>query len=196
MPPSGRASGRPQRSVALWAVAAGLVTALVVAGCAGSVVADESSLLASAAATASPTIEPDAPLAEAKAAASPDATLLTTTPDPTARVGLLAPDFPSDLLPMPSDAMLLVTSAVPVGTAGVQEVSLNLQTSWPTTRILDLYRTSLVAAGFTEVPAVDTGLSAESTFTRSGGNEIISVGVLDGAGVRTVTIGGRVHAKG
>ena len=202
MPSSGRASRWPSRSVTLWAVATSLVTALVVAGCAGSVTADEASLLADATGSPEPTISAGSDLA-AKAApseASADAdasgedgdSLVTSSPDSRSPVGSLAPGFPVDLLPMPDDAVLLVTSAVSVGDAGVQEISLNLQTSWPTARILTLYRESLVAAGFVEVPAIDTALSAESTFTRSDGDEIVSVGVLDSEDGRTVTIGGRV----
>jgi len=201
MPPSGRASRRPSHTVVLWAVATGLVTALVVAGCAGSVTASESSLLASATHSAEATAAggdlaaKSAPSATADADDSGDdgSSLVTSAPDSRSPVGTLAPGFPVDLLPMPDDAVLLVTSAVSVGDAGVLEVSLNLQTSWKTARILTLYRESLVAAGFTEVPAVDTALSAESTFTRSDGDEIVSVGVLDSDNGRTVTIGGRVH---
>ncbi|WP_372592854.1 hypothetical protein [Actinotalea sp.] len=169
------------------------MAALAFAGCAGSVTADEQSLLAEASLGSSD------PTAEAKTA--PDAptpaedSLVTSTPDANSPVGSLAPEFPTELLPMPDDAVLLVTSAVPVGDAGVKEVSLNLRTTWTTSRILDLYRTHLLGEGFTEVPAVDTALAAESTFTRSDGDEIVSVGVLDADGVRTVTVGGRVRAS-
>ena len=195
MPPSGRSSRRLPRSVPLWAVATSLVTALVVAGCAGSVTADEARLLASSTSTpeAAPELGSTLPPA-AKASIAPDAGLLTTTPDSTSHVGTLAPDFPTDLLPLPGDAVILVTAAVPVGSAGVREVSLNLQTSWPAAKILDLYRTTLVAAGFTEVPAVDTSLATESTFTRSDGDEVVSIGVFDDSLVRTVTVGGRIHS--
>jgi len=171
------------------------VTALLIAGCAGSVMADEASLLASATSSAEPSLEPTpTPTPEAKESPGPE--LLTTTPDASSHVGTLAPDFPTDLVPLPDDAVILVTAALPVGSAGVQEVSLNLRTSWTTARILELYRTTLLAAGFTEVPAVDTGLATESTFTRSDGDEVISVGVYDDSTARTVTVGGRIHSAG
>ncbi|KGM10513.1 hypothetical protein N868_14605 [Cellulomonas carbonis T26] len=112
-------------------------------------------------------------------------------------VGELVPDFPVDLLPLPDDAVILVTSAVPVGEAtDVQEVSLNLRTGLSVDDVVQLYRDALVSAGFTEAePAgLPTELAAEATFTRSGGDELVSVGVLEVDGGRTVTIGGRVRA--
>lgn len=134
-----------------------------------------------------------ATLASTPAEPTPEA-LVTETPDADAKVGSLVPGFPTDLLPVPEDAVLLVTSAVPVGAeAQVQEVSLNLTTALTTDEVLALYRTTLTAAGFTEVDAADTGLSAEASFVRSGGDELVSVGVLDDQGLRTVTIGGRVR---
>ncbi|MDT0164336.1 hypothetical protein Q9R32_02050 [Actinotalea sp. AC32] len=112
-------------------------------------------------------------------------------------VGELVPGFPVDLLPLPDDAVILVTSAVPVGEAtDVQEVSLNLRTELSVDDVVRLYRDALVSAGFTEAePAgLPTELAAEATFTRSGGDELVSVGVLEVDGGRTVTIGGRVRA--
>lgn len=132
--------------------------------------------------------------AASTARATPEATpLVTTTPDDHSEVGALATGFPADLLPAPDDAVLLVTSAVPVGGSEVQEVSLNLRTSLPTDEVLDLYRTALTAAGFTEVPADASGLSASASFVRSGADELVTVGVLDDGGARTVTIGGRLR---
>lgn len=105
--------------------------------------------------------------------------------------------FPVDLLPLPEDAMILVTSAVPVGDSEVQEVSLNLRTRVAPAEVLALYRESLTGAGFTELPAEapHDELAAEATFVRSGGDELVSVGVLDDDGLRSVTIGGRLRTE-
>jgi hypothetical protein len=121
--------------------------------------------------------------------------LVTATPDEFSEVGDLVEGFPIDLLPVPGDAVILVTSAVPVGDADVQEVSLNLRTSATADEILELYRTALTEAGFDEVTAetTDSDLAAEVTFVRSGGDEVVTIGVLDVDGARTVTIGGRVR---
>jgi hypothetical protein len=126
---------------------------------------------------------------------SATARLSGAAPDEHSEVGDLVDGFPIDLLPVPSDSVILVTSAVPVGDADVQEVSLNLRTSAEAADLLALYREALTTAGFTEVPppAGQTDLAAESTFTRSGGDELITIGVLDVAGARTVSVGGRVH---
>lgn len=131
-------------------------------------------------------------------AASPrsPAPLLTSAPDEHSQVGDLVKGFPADLLPVPRDSVILVTSAIPVGDADVQEVSLNLRTSMTAQDLLVMYRTALLDAGFDEAaPPTNpqTDLAVESVFTRSGGDELVSIGVLDADGVRTVTIGGRVH---
>lgn len=117
----------------------------------------------------------------------------TLSAESDALVGGVVDGFPLDLLPLPPDAEILVTSAVPIGSDGVHEVSLNLRTTASASAVLELYRGTLIAAGFTEVPARATELAAESTFTRSGGDELISLGVLDTDGRRTVTVGGRVR---
>jgi hypothetical protein len=131
--------------------------------------------------------------AEPSIVAAPEP-LVTATPDAFSLVGDLVEGFPIDLLPVPNDAVILVTSAVPVGDAQVQQVSLNLRTSATATELLELYRTALTEAGFTEVPYTSASdLAVDATFVRSGGDELISVGVLDVDGARTVTIGGRVH---
>ena len=77
----------------------------------------------------------------------------------------------------------------------MQEVSLNLRTSATAEDLLTLYRTALTEAGFTEVAAQapDTDLAVDVTFVRSGGDELVSIGVLDTDGARTVTIGGRIR---
>ena len=120
--------------------------------------------------------------------------LVTAEPDEFSLVGDLVDGFPIDLLPVPRDSVILVTSAVPVGDSNVQQVSLNLRTAATAANLLELYRTALVEAGFTEVPDTSASdLAVEATFVRSGGDELISIGVLDVDGARTVTIGGRVY---
>lgn len=164
-----------------------------IAGCAGATSGSTAS--ASAELEAALAAEPSAastPSTPAPKSASPEP-LVTTTPDAHSEVGQLAPGFPIDLLPVPDDAVILVTSAEPVGDADVQEVSLNLHTSMTTDAVLNLYRTALTGAGFSEVDTAGAGLTAEASFTRSGGDELVSIGVLDDGGTRTVTIGGRVR---
>lgn len=121
--------------------------------------------------------------------------LVTAVPDQYSEVGDLVDGFPIDLLPVPGDAVILVTSAVPVGDADVQEVSLNLRTSATADELLELYRTALTAAGFSEVTSQtsDSDLAVDVTFVRSDGDELVSIGVLDVDGARTVTIGGRIR---
>lgn len=110
-------------------------------------------------------------------------------------VGGLVAGFPDDLIPVPEDAVILVTSAVPVGESDVREVSLNVRTSLSTAALSRLYRESLTASGFTEVEPAEqaSSLAAQLTFVRSAGDEIVSVGVLDVDGGRTLSIGGRVR---
>jgi hypothetical protein len=110
-------------------------------------------------------------------------------------VGTLVAGFPVDLLPVPEDAMILVTSAVPVGDAQVREISLNLRTRLSVEELVTLYSGALESAGFALVEPVVSpeDLAAEVTFTRSGGDELVSIGILDTEGARSVTIGGRVR---
>lgn len=121
--------------------------------------------------------------------------LVTTEPDRYSEVGDLVEGFPIELLPVPADAVILVTSAVPVGDADVQEVSLNLRTSASATDLLELYRDALTTVGFAEVTSQtsDSDLAVDVTFVRSGGDELVSIGVLDVDGARTVTIGARLR---
>lgn len=127
--------------------------------------------------------------------AAPTEQLLSGSPDEYSRVGDLVDGFPIELLPVPGDAVLLVTSAVPVGESTVQEVSLNFRTDDTVDEILELYRSALLAVGFSEIPptSAQSELAAETTFVRSDGSELVSIGVLEVDGGRTVAIGGRVE---
>ncbi|MBD7917102.1 hypothetical protein H9657_02255 [Cellulomonas sp. Sa3CUA2] len=110
-------------------------------------------------------------------------------------VGTLAPSFPTDLVPVPPDAEVLVSSAEPVGEATLR-ISLNVRTGQDTAGLLEAVRAPLLAAGFTESapPAAEAGLAAQTTFSRSEGSELLVVGVLDRDGLRTMTLGGTVAA--
>lgn len=157
-------------------------------------------------ATSAPQQDQEAAPPDTRATADADLTDAGTAPveetdlpdDDHSAVRSVVEGFPVELLPLPEDAMILVTSAVPVGSADVQEVSLNLRTRSSATAVMELYRESLTAAGFTEVPpeTPHDQLADESTFTRSGGDELVSIGVLDSDGLRSVTIGGRLRTDG
>jgi hypothetical protein len=84
-----------------------------------------------------------------------------------------------------------------VGSSGAYQVSLNLRTPLSAAEIVDVYRKTLTGAGFSEAEQTlpDAALAAQSTFTRSGGDEVLVIGVLDRDAVRTVTIGGRLRAS-
>lgn len=167
------------------------VAGLLVLGCAACS-GDASGDDAAAAADDSTTLA----LAEAAEDPSPSPEpLVTAEPDEFSEVGDLVEGFPIDLLPVPSDAVILVTSAAPVGDAAVQEVSLNLRTSRTAAELIDLYRGALTGAGFSEVggESAASDLAAQVTFVRSDGDEVVSIGVLDVDGARTLTIGGRVR---
>ncbi len=179
------------RATSAGAALAALVLAGV-AGCAGATSGSTSSASPAAVLAAEPSAA-STPSGPAPKSTTPEP-LVTTTPDEHSEVGRLAPGFPIDLLPVPDDAVILVTSAEPVGDADVKEVSLNLHTSMTADAVLNLYRAALTGAGFTEVDTAGAGLTAEASFTRSGGDELVSIGVLDDGRTRTVTIGGRVRA--
>jgi hypothetical protein len=128
------------------------------------------------------------------ATSSPEPTV--PAPDEHSQVGGIPDDFPSDLLPVPPGAEILVATFAPMADAGADQyaVSLNVRTSSSVDEVLALYRASLTAAGFTEsTGAPGASLGAESTFSRSGGQEIVVVGVLDRDGSRTVTAGGHIR---
>ncbi|MCV2396473.1 hypothetical protein OEB99_19350 [Actinotalea sp. M2MS4P-6] len=184
VPPTRPRHARQQRRApASWAAATVLGAAgllLVTSGCSTPTMPDEAAATGVGSVAPSPTPED----------------LVTAVPDEHSEVGRLTPDFPVDLLPVPDDAVILVTSSVPVGDADVQELSLNLHTAMSVPDVVDLYRTALTAAGFSEIDIPDTALAAELSFTRSGGDELVSIGVLDDNGTRTVTIGGRIHTQG
>jgi hypothetical protein len=121
--------------------------------------------------------------------------------DGTSAVGALPDGFPADLLPLPAGAEILVASYVPVDATGAgapYDVSLNVRTTASADEVMALYRGSLTAAGFTETvgtPPAGT-LAAQSTYSRTSGEELVVVGVLDRDGRRTVTVGGQVRASG
>lgn len=134
--------------------------------------------------------------ATAEVAPTPGESLL---PSPTAtgsEVGGLAPDFPSGLVAPPEGSEILVSSAEPDASTGLTLISLNLRSPLATADLVQAVRDQLLAAGFAETvldPGA-TGLAASSTFVRGdGGAELLSLGVLDRDGVRTLTLGGTVR---
>ncbi len=103
--------------------------------------------------------------------------------------------FPTDLLPIPAGAEVLVSSAEPVVGSDLTEVSLNLRTDQDAQALLAAISAPLVAAGFVAgtPPAAEPALAAQVTFSRGDGSELLVVGILDRDDQRTATIGGRVR---
>lgn len=131
---------------------------------------------------------------DATSTPSPTEPLLTEKAGSGTSVGALAPGFPSQLVPVPEGATVLVSSAQPLD-GGLTQISLNLRSSQDAAGLLAAVRAPLLAAGFSEAPPgqADPGLAAQSSFSRSNGTELVIVGVLDRDGMRTLTLGGRVH---
>ncbi|RMI09825.1 hypothetical protein [Cellulomonas triticagri] len=135
-------------------------------------------------------------------AVSPEPTTSPTEallPDATASggaVGELAPGFPSDLVSPPEGSEILVSAAEPDAATGLTAISLNLRSPLEADALVAAVRDQLSAAGFTEsvTDPGSSGLAASSTFTRGDGSEeLLTLGVLDRDGVRTLTLGGTVR---
>lgn len=133
--------------------------------------------------------------APAPSASPTDEALLSGEVDAGTAVGTVVEGFPTDLLPVPADAEVLVSSAQPVGD-GRLRVSLNLRSGADAVSLLESVRAPLLAAGFTEAapPDPEPGLAAQATFARTDGAELLVVGVLDRDGLRTMTLGGTLAA--
>ena len=119
--------------------------------------------------------------------------LLVGEPAPDTATGKLADGFPSQLVPVPQGAEVLVSSAQAAADGTVQ-ISLNVRSDQDAAGLLEAVRAPLLAAGFTESPPTqpDPSLAAQASFARSGGAEFVLVGILDRDGLRTMTLGGTV----
>lgn len=142
----------------------------------------------------------EAPEVSSASVASPtpaptDEPLLSDELDDGTAVGAVVEGFPTDLLPVPPDAEVLVSSAQPLDDGRLQ-VSLNLRSTADAGALLESVRAPLLGAGFAEAapPDPEPGLAAQATFARADGAELIVVGVLDRDGVRTLTLGGTLAA--
>lgn len=159
-----------------------LVLAVVVLGSAGCTGDDGAAPTGSATATAP--------------APAPTESLLPSPTSTGSAVGDLAAGFPSDLVQPPEGSEILVSSAEADAATGLTTISLNLRSPLATDQLVQAVRDQLVAAGFAEtvVDPGTTGLAASSTFVRGdGGAELLTLGVLDRDGVRTLTLGGTVR---
>lgn len=132
----------------------------------------------------------------AEATPAPGETLLPSPTTTDSSVGDLAAGFPTDLVTPPDGSEILVSSAATDEASGLTTISLNLRSPLETEALVRSVRDQLGAAGFAEttVDPGSTGLAATSTFTRGeGGVELLTLGVLDRDGVRTLTLGGSVR---
>ena len=155
-----------------------LALALVVGALSGCATSAPAVLVGTADATPSPTASEQ---------------LLEDQPAPDTATGTLAPGFPTQLVPVPAGAQILVSSARPAADGTVQ-ISLNVRSTQDAAGLVQAIRTPLLAAGFTESPPAqpDPSLAAQASFARSDGTEFVLVGVLDRDGQRTMTLGGTV----
>ena len=172
----------PSRSTPLARAAAGVAVVVTV-------------LCAAACSTSTPGVGPAAGSTVVTASPSPTETLLPGNDDAHSAVGEVVAGFPSDLVPVPADAEVLVSSAEPVEGTDLTEISLNLRSTQQTADLMAAIAAPLVAAGFAEgtPPVPEPGLAAQSTFARGDGSELLVVGILDRDDKRTMTLGGRVR---
>lgn len=129
-------------------------------------------------------------------------TLLPTpqdSPDDTVAVGAIAAGFPTDLLPVPDGAQILLTTNAPRSNT-LREVSLSAKipaAQMSTDQLLEIYRTSLTAAGFAEQPTqAASGVAASVAFVRGADGEIVTVTILTDGDQQNITAGGTVAVAG
>ena len=135
------------------------------------------------------------PVAAATALPDPSESLLGPSDDAHSAVGRLVDGFPADLVPVPAGAKVLMSSAEPLAGRDLVQISLNVRSSQDANALLAAVGDPLVAAGFTSVPPqAEPGLAAQGTYTRGDG-ELVTAGVLDRDGVRTLTVGGTVRVS-
>ncbi len=170
--------------------AAGLLLALTLAGCSG----DEGDPVAVT--PTSPSSSPTGSPAET----SPDTQEPAATQEQEASsdetsMGGVVPGLPPDIVPVPDDADVLLTSAIPNG--DMLDVSLTARIAASPEDVLGLYREALTGAGFTESPSAGGPGATAATFTRSDGAEVVSVAVVPPAtpgDPNSYTVGGTVLA--
>ncbi|MEV0951975.1 hypothetical protein [Promicromonospora sp. NPDC050249] len=147
---------------------------------------------------------------EARAAVSGGPAELPTF-DPSSAVATYAEGFPVDLFPMPEGATLLASSAAPApapeDTKGskskpvpMTQVTLNLASGLPTSKVVAQAKQILVEQGFEQIAAPESsGLTAQTAFlrvsrTKAGEiQESLVVGVLDDGERRLASISGTVR---
>ncbi len=143
-------------------------------------------------ATSSPAVLVDTTAPEPSPTASEQ--LLVGGPAPGTASGTLVAGFPSQLVPVPDGAEILVSSAQTAADGTVQ-ISLNVRSEQDAAGLLAAVSAPLLAAGFAESPPSqpDPSLAAQASFARSSGAEFVLVGILDRDGERTMTLGGTVR---
>jgi hypothetical protein len=116
-----------------------------------------------------------------------------TPGDPDCQVDAPPPGFPTELLPVPPGADLLLACASQ--TDGFWQVSLNFRTSADVAEVAATAQQPLLAAGFAEQsdPPAD-GVATQSTFSRAEG-ELLTLIILDDGTDRTLSVGGSVMAQ-
>ena len=131
-------------------------------------------------------------------AATPEstATLLPSDEATGSAVGELPEGFPSDLVPVPPGAEVLVATVAPVPGTKLVAISLNVRTSQSTDDLLDAVEEPLRDAGFepTDSTTDDPALAARSALAGPR-DQWVMIGVLDQDGGRTMTLSGQVEAK-
>lgn len=132
--------------------------------------------------------------------------------DPRSTAGALAPDLPTDLVPVPDGATVLASAVTPVGDGEIR-VSLSLRTADAADDVVATYARAWRRAGFTRASATaPPGAAAHEVWTRSApssapatapatpgqvdGTEYLDVVVVDAGGSRLVTVTGQVATPG
>lgn len=124
--------------------------------------------------------------------ARPTATA-TLTPATTSAVGHLVGNFPVSVIPVPPGATV-TGSAASAEPAGLM-VSLTGTSPAPVAALLRFYRGTLTAAGFTASTGAVLPKGAQgAVYSRSGGDEMLLLAIVDRGPLRSFSIGGTLSA--